>query len=454
MQKEKNMFVLEVKPEDFGARLEGLRKDLKKETNDKKLEELSEISLDLQSYLLNWNLQNLNNKGKLISDEEILEQVQENYSLLERLNYGNGVIKIKEEAEKIKLFNMYKLSLKSDQGLMNNRWGNNDGAGLKNAMRKGVVLVTTNPQIINSLRKRFPEYWNIKKQEIKEMYKDFSLEQIVARVTAEAVLESARLLRPVYKNGDKNMGYVSFQLNPNLADNSMAMITDAMMIYKWLKEGFDGEDPNVVFKVPGTFAGLETAKELTSKGIGINVTVNYSVAQQLAFGEIIESGNAKHCYLTQMNLRLEEPIAEELGEGNCDSPNKISSWSSTAVTRRAYKILYKERGYKKSVLLGASINKPWHVQRAITNGNDPVLHMTISPEAIEKFDYELSNLSPCITEEIEKGKLEKLLQSDTFRKAYEIDYLKPKDFDTFKPTLKTLNGFKENYNEFSQWCKE
>ena len=35
--------------------------------------------------------------------------------------------------------------------------------------------------------------------------------------------------------------------------------------------------------------------------------------------EIIEEGNARHCYLTQMNRRLEEPIAAELGEGECEN---------------------------------------------------------------------------------------------------------------------------------------
>lgn len=451
MQELKNTFVMEVKPEEFKMKLEGLRKQLK--NNKDLLNDFSESSIDLQSYLLRWNLQNPKNK-LVISDEEIVEEVKKNYALLEELGYTKEVDKIKEEAEKIKSFSMYRLSLESDKGLINNRWGNNDGTGLKHAMRRGVVLVTTNPKIVNVLRKRFPDYWNKKKEEIKQKYPDFTLEQIVARVTMEAVLESAKLLRPVYKAGEKNMGYVSFQLNPNLSDDTKAMIKDATMIYDWLKDAFNGEEPNVIFKVPGTFAGLGVAKELTSRGIGVNITVNYSVAQQLAFGEVLETGNARHCYLTQMNRRLEAPVAEELGEGECDSPEKISSWSSTAVIRRVYNILYKERGYKKSVLLGASINRPWHVQRHITSGSDSPLHMTISPEEIEGFDKDLDTFSPCISEEIEKKIIKKLMQSETFRKAYEPDELKPKDFDNFLPTLTTLKGFKANYDEFLQWCKE
>ena len=454
MQQYKNMFVLEVKPEEFKVKIEELRKQLKEnKDNNELLDDFIEISIDIQSYLLKWNLQNSNN-DKTIFDEEIADEIKKNYSLLEELGCAKEIDEIKKEVESINSCNMYKLTLESDKGLINNRWGNNDGTGLKHAMGRGVVLVTTNPKIVNALRKRFPEYWNKKKEEIRQQHNDSTPEQIAARITMEVVLESARLLRPVYLAGDVHMGYVSFQLNPNLSKDAKAMIKDAMMVYGWLKEAFNGEEPNIVFKIPGTFAGLEVAKELTIKGIGVNITINYSVAQQLAFGEIIEAGNAKHCYLTQMNKRLEAPVAEEIGEGECDDPSKISSWASSAVIRRAYNALYKEKNYKKSVLLGASINRPWHVQRSITGGTDYPLHTTIAPEELEDFDSELNDFSPHISEEIGEEIIEKLLQSETFRKAYELDGLQPEDFDDFKPTLTTLNGFKENYDEFLQWCKE
>ena len=453
MQQDQNMFVLEVELEKFKDSLEKIRNKFKKNESSRELfKELIEISIDLQSYLLRWNLQKPGNK--IISDKEIINEVKKNYSLLKEFGYSKEVDEIKKEVARIKSCNMYNLSIITDEGKINNRWGNNDGTGLKYAMRRGAVLVTTNPKIINVLRKKFPEYWNKKKEDVKRKYKPYTSEQIAARVTTEVVLESARLLRPVYKFGEKNIGYVSLQLNPHLSKNSKAMVEEAMMIYSWLKDAFNGEEPNVVFKVPGTFAGLDTTRELTSKGIGVNITVNYSVAQQLAFGEIIEKGNAKHCYLTQMNRRLEAPVAEELGEGECDNQEKISSWSSSAVIRMAYNILYKKRGYRKSVLLGASISKPWHVQRTITGGSDHSLHMTISPEELDAFDRKLGEFYPCMSKEIEKEKIKRLLQSETFRKAYEVDGLKLKEFDNFKPTLTTLNGFKEEYNEFLRWCVE
>lgn len=453
MQQQKNMFVLETKPTEFQERLDKLRKQLTDHRDKKNLEDFVEISIDLQSYLPKWNLQNPKNK-QVISDQEICEEIKKNYSLLKKLGYKKEIDLIKQEAKKINSYNICELALESDNEIINNRLGNNDGTGLKKAMRQGAVLVTTNPQIVNVLRKRFPDYWDSKKQEIKKRNPDFKLEQLAARITTEAVLESARLLRPIYENGDIHMGYVSFQLNPNLSKDSEAMIKDAKMVWEWLKQDFNGEDPNVVFKVPGTYAGLDTARDLTNKGIGVNITVNYSVAQQIAFADIIEKGKAKHCYLTQMNRRLESPVAEEIGEVECNNPEKISSWSSSAVIRKTYDLLYNQKRYDKSVLLSASINQPWHVSRSITNGNGHPLHMTITPEGIDEFDSGLGKLYPCIFEEIGEDIIRKLSKSETFRKSYYPEELKPKDFDNFKPTLKTLDGFKQNYNEFLQWCNE
>lgn len=445
MQELKNTFILDVKPSEFKGKMEEFRKELRKNSAGR-ARAFCESTIDLESYLPRWNL-------GTFSDGEINEEYEKNCKLLDELGYWYGVKNIEKKVGEIRSSNMYKLCCERDEGRVNNWWSNNDATGLKEAMRKGAVGVTTNPKIANEIVKRFPDYWGLKKEKVKGEFRGASLEEIAARMTTEIVLESARMLRNVWKAGDGHIGYPSLQLNPNLAGNTGAMLRDANMIWGWLREGFNGEEPNVVFKVPGTYAGLEVARELTGKGIGVNITVNYSVAQQIAFGEILEKGNAKHCYLTQMNRRLEEPVAEELGEGLCDSPEKTSSWASTAVTRRAYKILYGEQGYKKSILLGASINQPWHVQRVITRGNEYPLHMTIAPEELAGFENRLEKFEPCISEEIYEEIMGKLFKSETFRKAYEPNNLRPEEFDTFKPTLKTLDGFKKSYDEFCKWCE-
>ncbi len=49
--------------------------------------------------------------------------------------------------------NLLKLSQMADRGEINNRWGNDAATGLTDAIRKGAVLVTTNPIMVNAIRK-------------------------------------------------------------------------------------------------------------------------------------------------------------------------------------------------------------------------------------------------------------------------------------------------------------
>ncbi|MBF0543335.1 MAG: hypothetical protein HQM08_02820 [Candidatus Riflebacteria bacterium] len=452
MQKEKNMLVLETPPSEFENQLMELRRQFLRTKERELAEQLAEVTMDLNSCLPKWNLQNPE-RNSCLSNESISDICKTNFSILKDAGYSNLTEMIDHEASIIKNARICKLSQDSDQKLINNRLSHNDGTGLKHALRKGAVAVTTNPSIFNKTIKRFPEYWGKKRDEIKKKFPSYTLDQMAARIYTEVVLESARIIRPIFNFGNKNFGYVSLQLNPNISDNSTAMINEAEMIFIWLKEAFNGEKPNVVFKVPGTFAGLKVASELTSKGIGVNITVNYSVSQQLAFGEILEKGKADHCYLTQMNSRLEAPVAEEVGEGVCDHREKASSWSSTAVTKRAYKILYRDRGFRNSLLLGASINKPWHVDRLITDASSIPIHMTIDPVELTEFDGKLRDYSPCLSDPIDQHILDRLMKSDTFVKAYEPEKLKREEFDSFKPTLITLNGFRKSYDELLQWCR-
>lgn len=448
-------FVFDVKPEEFPDKMEEFRNRVKNAGQDDKyiiLRELKEITIDLQSYLPRLNLQNKNNSYQVF-DESIKEEIEKNKAVIKKLK-PEDMFYINLAAEHISESNLYRMTRMYDEGKVSNRWGHNKASGLKDALRRGASLVTTNPMLINLARKDHPEYWNMKKRTPYAIRNKIeSIDDFAASMAAEIVLENARLLRPVYLANNGKMGYVSYQLNPNKSNDAVAMKKQADMAWEWMKEGFRGEEPNIVFKVPGTYAGLDVAKYLTEKGIGINVTVNYTVPQQIAFGDIIEKGNAKFCYLTQMCRRLDDAVAEEIGEGMADNPEKVSTWASTAVIRRAYDELYIKKGYGKSILLAASISKPWHVERNIAKGYP--IHMTISPEPIESFDKELGSFEPVASQPIPRDKLEHLLaNSEIFRQAYEFERLKPSCFDNYEPTKTTLNGFSKNYNEFAEWCNE
>jgi transaldolase len=245
---------------------------------------------------------------------------------------------------------------------------------------------------------------------------------------------------------------VSFQLNPKKADDADAMIADAEEIFAELRSRFEDGEPNIVFKVPGTYAGIPVAEALTGQGIGINVTVNYTVPQQVAFGAAIEKGNAKHSYLTNMDGRLDDPVAEELGEGKADQADKASTWAGIAVAKKAHKILHTMLGYKRSILLDASGRGPWHITRSLPGPEDHPIHKTVFPDKQVEFDSEEVAIEPTLSDEVPKAMLDKLYGSKLFRQAYEVNGLDPLEFDAFPPAVDTLTSFSEQYDEFVEWC--
>ena len=123
------------------------------------IELISEISIDIQSYLVRWHLQNPDNKKKVVWDT-IAQEVEKNYQLLITWGEEEKVKYIKKEVASIKKSNFVKFSYMADRGEINNRWGNDYGSGLTSAIRRGAVLVTTNPPIVNITRKEDAGTWD------------------------------------------------------------------------------------------------------------------------------------------------------------------------------------------------------------------------------------------------------------------------------------------------------
>jgi transaldolase len=90
-------------------------------------------------------------------------------------------------------------------------------------------------------------------------------------IALEDVREAARLLRPEFDRSGGRDGFISFECTPDLADDTEATIAQADELWRRLGE------PNVMIKVPGTEAGLPAIKELTRRGININVTLLFSI---------------------------------------------------------------------------------------------------------------------------------------------------------------------------------
>ena len=412
------------------------------------VEILSAISIDTQSYLLRWRLQRPEDPHPL-PPEVIKQQAQHNYALLSAWGGHEVAESVKRAVAAMSKSNLLRLSQMADSGVINSRWGNDAATGLTDAIRRGAVLVTTNPIMVNALRKEDPIVWDNVRNDLKRANPDSSPEQRASLMTMGVVLQNCRELRPIFAASNGKYGYVSLQINPRANRDSTRMAEEVEDLYERLTHELEGT-PNTVFKIPGTKAGLETVRRLTSKGIGCTVTVNSSVDQNLAFGEIIEQGSAGISFLVVMSGRLDDLVRDELQNLGIPDAAEAAHWASVAVIRRSYDILYRQRKYRKSAILTASLRGPWHVEGSITDGDAP-LFITCFPDKAREYDGGEREIVSRIHEELPANVMRELMKSRIFQQAYEVGGLTPDGFDSFLPVVATLAAFSQSYDEFLEY---
>jgi transaldolase len=85
------------------------------------------------------------------------------------------------------------------------------------------------------------------------------------------VATACDLLRPIWDRTRGGDGYVSIEVDPNLADDTNASIDEATMLHEAIAK------PNLLVKIPATDAGIRAIEEMTARGRSINVTLIFSL---------------------------------------------------------------------------------------------------------------------------------------------------------------------------------
>lgn len=90
-------------------------------------------------------------------------------------------------------------------------------------------------------------------------------------IVTDDIRAAADVLRPVYDASGGGDGYVSLEVDPDLARDTKATIARA-------RELFDAVGrPNVMIKIPGTKEGLPAVEETIASGVPVNITLIFSV---------------------------------------------------------------------------------------------------------------------------------------------------------------------------------
>ena len=316
---------------------------------------------------------------------------------------------------------------------------------LEYAIANGATGATANPTIVHDVWKADPGHWRDRVRTLAVENPTATEVDLAWAVVAEMSVRGARLLEPIFEREGGRKGRLSVQTDPTFFRDPRRMVDQAV--------GFDRLARNVIVKFPATSAGIRAMEEASRRGISVNATVSFSVAQAVAAAEAVERGIAARAaagestdamgpVITLMMGRVEDWLRVLTERDGVVVDPAALPWSGVAVFKRAYAI-FQERGFRAR-LLGAAIRHHYHWSELI--GGDVVITMPSSWQ--KRFNASDIEVRPRIDDPVDADVVAELSRAfPDFVRALEPDGLSIAEFDTFGPTVRTLRAFVASYHD-------
>src|SRR6059058_2947694 len=169
-----------------------------------------------------------------------------------------------------------------------------DRAQLNNGLFKqlvdenGIVGVTSNPTIFQKSISHGDAYDAQMTRLIRE---GKSTSEIYEALAIRDIRTVADMLLPIYERANRQDGFVSLEVSPDLAHNTEATLAEARRFWKMV------DRPNLMIKIPATPEGLPAVRQTLTEGMNINITLIFSIEDYRkvadAFISALEDRNAE-----------------------------------------------------------------------------------------------------------------------------------------------------------------
>ena len=316
---------------------------------------------------------------------------------------------------------------------------------LEYAIEHGAVGATANPTIVHDVWKKDPARWGQRVRELADAMPGATETHLAWAIVEEMSRESAPLLMPAFEQYGGKQGRLSMQTNPTYWRSPEPMLGQGVH--------FTEVAPNIIVKFPATRVGIAVMEEATYRGVSVNCTVSFSVAQAVAAAEAVERGLSRRDaeglrtddmgpVITIMVGRVEDWLRLLVDRNGTVVHPSALAYSGVAVFKRAYRI-FQERGFRAR-LLAAAIRHQLHWSEFV--GGDVVITLPSSWQ--KKFNASRVKVRERMDDPVDPAYIDELLAAfPDFERAYEPDGLAVTDFDTFAPTVRTLRAFIGSYHE-------
>lgn len=248
----------------------------------------------------------------------------------------------------------------------------NSGEIKKRVTEQGLRGITSNPSIFNKAFTSGNEY----DEQIKNLAKEGkSTQEIYEALTVKDVQDACDILKPVYDQSMGTDGFVSLEVSPYLARDTVGSMNEARRLYKSVNRA------NCYIKIPGTKEGVPAIEEMLYEGININITLLFSIdnyeavvfaylsalRRRLAEGKsITNTVSVASFFLSRIDVLCDELLQHYLLPSNSEEENKPINEllgkvgiASAKIAYQHFKEIFSGKEWEKLEEKGA------HVQRVL-----------------------------------------------------------------------------------------
>jgi transaldolase len=251
-----------------------------------------------------------------------------------------------------------------------------DGSLARLIREDGIAGVTSNPSIFAHSMMNDPAY----AQSLTQLLaRKPSAQALYEELAIRDVREAAGLLRTLYDGTAGGDGFVSLEVSPHLAYDSIGSLAEARRLWQRL------ELPNVLIKIPGTEAGLPVIRDLIANGINVNVTLLFSperyravahawmdglTARARAGHSIARAASVASFFLSRIDTLVDKMLDDLTAHGQ-PAARTLRGKAAIASACRAYEIFEETLATPQWQALAAQGARPQRLLWASTSTKDP-----------------------------------------------------------------------------------
>jgi transaldolase len=266
---------------------------------------------------------------------------------------------------------------------------------LQGLIDQGVRGVTSNPTIFQSAIADGDSY----DEQLKEVLKDQTEpKEVFLQLAVRDIQGACDLLKQVHDEGSGKDGWVSLEVDPNLAHDTQGTIEEAKRLHQLV------DRKNLLVKIPATKEGLPAIEESIASGIPINVTLIFSLERHREVAEayvrglerLVESGgdpgrvaSVASFFVSRVDTEADKRLDEAGGHDELKGKLAIAN---AKLAYQTYKEVFSGDRWQALADKGASVQRPLWASTSTKNDayKDTIyVEELVGPETVNTMPREL-----------------------------------------------------------------